>query len=248
MSSAAPTTNRDVGRTLRRARQRHHVELEDAASETRIPKRYLEALEDNAPLDTYPAPMYARAFLREYAKYLGVDAEPLVGAFGSAAPEDIHLHTIPEALPAPRRWPSRLLLAMSIGGLVALAVLGILSGREEPGLSSLGGPGPVASSLSPPGKHHHKALPPVTGIKAVLRFVDRCWVQARGDGQALVTRTFEPEQIHVLKADRTLELTLGNAGAVQLILNGKRTTTGDLGEVLHLSVVLRHGRLHVNRV
>src|SRR5205085_1521167 len=50
VASPAPI-RRDVGRTLRRARQRRHVELPQAVEETRIPRKFLEALEGNAPLD-----------------------------------------------------------------------------------------------------------------------------------------------------------------------------------------------------
>src|SRR5436309_1949109 len=105
--AARATSQQDVGRALRRARQRHHVPLEEAADVTRIPKRYLEALEDNAPIDTYPAPVYARAFLREYATYLDLDPEPLMARFGATPAAEIPLPSIREALPPPRRRPAR---------------------------------------------------------------------------------------------------------------------------------------------
>src|SRR5947208_7585126 len=96
MASPAPNEH-DVGRTLRRARHEHHARVEDAAEATRIPKKYLEALESNAPLDIYPAAMYARAFLREYARYLDLDPEPLLAGFGGVALE-VRLPTLTEAV------------------------------------------------------------------------------------------------------------------------------------------------------
>ena len=60
------------GRALRRARQRRHLTLDDAAKATRIPRRFLEALESDAPVDVFPAPVYARAF--ERARAAGVEA------------------------------------------------------------------------------------------------------------------------------------------------------------------------------
>jgi hypothetical protein len=49
------------------------------------------------------------------------------------------------------------------------------------------------------------------------------------------TRTFD--------ADRTLDLTLGNAGGVQLVVNGRPISTGSAGEVVHVSFALRRGQV-----
>src|SRR5437588_8302607 len=175
MAAPAPS-QQDVGRSLRRARQRHHVQLEDAATITRIPRRYLEALEANAPLDAYPAPVYARAFLREYAQYLHIDPEPLVARFGAVPSAEVRLSSIGDVVPPPRRWPARVLLALSIGGLLGLAVVGILSDRA-------GAPGPlppqrpVASpatrGTAPASKHVHR----LSGITAAVHVLAPCWVR-----------------------------------------------------------------------
>src|SRR5919109_708632 len=121
----------DVGRALRQARQRRHVDQAEAAAVTRIPRRYLEALETNAPIETYPAPLYARAFLREYAAFLGLDPEPLVERFKDHNGDgEAHLEFIPAAVPPPRRWPARLVLAISIGVLLAIAAAGLVSANK----------------------------------------------------------------------------------------------------------------------
>jgi uncharacterized protein DUF4115 len=50
-----------------------------------------------------------------------------------------------------------------------------------------------------------------------------------------------------LRADRRLELTLGNAGGVRLIVNGKRIATGTTADVVDLSLVLRGNDVRVSR-
>ena len=74
------------GAPLREARARKRVDLEQAFHETRISPVYLDLLERSAPMSAFPAPVYARAFLREYARYLGIDAEPLLEDLEAAGP------------------------------------------------------------------------------------------------------------------------------------------------------------------
>src|SRR3972149_584679 len=69
-----------LGETLRRARLSKGITFEDAERVTRIPRKYLEALE----VENYgilPAPVYARGFLRSYAGYLGLDPGALLPFF-----------------------------------------------------------------------------------------------------------------------------------------------------------------------
>jgi hypothetical protein len=233
MAATAPI-QQDVGRALRGARQRNHVQLEDAASTTRIPKRYLEALEGNAPLDTYPAPMYARAFLREYARYLALDPEPLVAGFGGEPVEAIRLDPASPAIRAPRRWPARVLLVMSIGGLVGLAVVGVLNARDE--TVPFGSTAPPAAVTQP-----------ATMITAGVHILGPSWVRVVADGTLVVHRTFTTPSWHRFTARRTLDVTLRDAARVRMVLNGTRVPTGPPGRVVHLSIALHRGKLHVTR-
>jgi hypothetical protein len=225
------------------------VQLGEVASATRIPLRYLEALESNAPLDAYPAPVYARAFLREYALYLKIDPDPLLARFGTSGPEEIHLLALSEAVPRPRRWPARVLLVLSIGGLVALAVLGVLAGGKQSPRAFGPLPHPsekhVASHAPPSPSHPH--VRKFTGITAALHVQDRSWVGAVVDGRQRPGRIFESSQAHTYSAKHTLDLTLGNAGGVRLVLNGKRIPTGGPGDVVRLAIAFESGKIHVTR-
>ncbi|MCC6382574.1 MAG: helix-turn-helix domain-containing protein [Dehalococcoidia bacterium] len=71
-----------IGRTLRDARLQRGLTIDQAAHDTRISARFLEALESES-FDELPAPVYVRGFLRSYANYLRVDPEPLLGALAS---------------------------------------------------------------------------------------------------------------------------------------------------------------------
>ena len=67
----------DIGITLRSARVKKGLTIDQVAADTRISTRFLEALEDEA-FDELPAPVYVRGFLRSYANYLHIDAQPLL--------------------------------------------------------------------------------------------------------------------------------------------------------------------------
>ena len=53
----------ELGTLLVRAREARGLTIEDAERDTRISRRYLQALESEQ-FDVIPAPVYARGFLR----------------------------------------------------------------------------------------------------------------------------------------------------------------------------------------
>ena len=74
-----------LGETLRLARERKGITLDQASEDTRIREKFLRALEaDDA--QSLPGAVYTRGFLRNYGEYLGLDVDALVGAFESERP------------------------------------------------------------------------------------------------------------------------------------------------------------------
>ncbi len=66
-----------IGDYLKQVRQQRGYSLEEMNRLTNIHTKYLYLLE-NDQFDLLPSPFYAKAFLRTYAKSLGVDAKPLL--------------------------------------------------------------------------------------------------------------------------------------------------------------------------
>jgi cytoskeleton protein RodZ len=113
-----------VGEELREARIALGISVEDAATQLRINKRYLVALEEGRVKDL-PGAAYAVGFVRSYATALGLDADDAVRRFrdvsGTATAKQGDL-VFPE--PVPRRGiPTGVLaalgLALAMGGYVA---------------------------------------------------------------------------------------------------------------------------------
>lgn len=121
-----------IGQTLRDARERLGLTLEEVERATHIRARHLEALERDA-WDALPSPVQARGFLRNYADLLGLDAEAILlkyvetrtqprptlsASARSASPEAAS----PVAVRRPR-WVSADLL---VSTLVVVSALGVL--------------------------------------------------------------------------------------------------------------------------
>lgn len=70
----------NLGEMLKAAREAKGVSLLEAEAETKIRKRYLEALE-NEEFHIIPGVVYARGFLKTYAGYLGLDQKEVITVF-----------------------------------------------------------------------------------------------------------------------------------------------------------------------
>ncbi|MCX6627545.1 MAG: DUF4115 domain-containing protein [Candidatus Solibacter sp.] len=67
-----------VGETLRRERLKRNLELEEISVELKISKRFLQAIE-NDQYDKLPGGVFARSFVRQYARLLGLDEAAIAG-------------------------------------------------------------------------------------------------------------------------------------------------------------------------
>lgn len=124
-----------LGETLRRARLSKGITIEDAERVTRIPRKYLEALE----VENYgilPAPVYARGFLRSYAGYLGLDPGELLPFFPVGHVEEPKLENLPEVRQTRSYNPSSLIALGIVGFLVVLVIALYSIGREDSSTSS----------------------------------------------------------------------------------------------------------------
>lgn len=119
-----------LGETLQRARQARGMTIDDAERATRIPRRYLEALEQGN-FAILPAPVYARGFLRSYSGYLGLDPAELLPFFPVGHVDEPQMEPLPE-VKQPRTWSMSGILAFAAVGALILAVIGLYSiGRGD---------------------------------------------------------------------------------------------------------------------
>ncbi|MCX7028987.1 MAG: helix-turn-helix domain-containing protein [Spirochaetes bacterium] len=111
-----------IGEKLRLAREQHTYTLDQVARDTRVARRFLEALEAE-DFSAFPGETYAMGFLRTYAEYLGLDADELIGLFRNLQIQEQPL-PMNELLDTRRHIPPRLLY---LGGGAAVVVLAIVA-------------------------------------------------------------------------------------------------------------------------
>jgi hypothetical protein len=149
----------EIGSLLREVRERKQLTFDDVERAICIRGRYLEALE-NERFELLPGDAYARAFLRAYARFLGLDGDRVAAEYAARFPNE------DESAPAPpvvsrkrRRLTGRAVILVGVLGVVLASVL--LAWRPGEG----GGGKPVAEPAppAPPARvvrHRPKPKPP----------------------------------------------------------------------------------------
>jgi cytoskeleton protein RodZ len=132
---APPAPEPGVGEQLRAAREQQGLSVIDVAQRLKFAPRQIEALEaDNVA--ALPGLTFVRGFVRSYAKLLGLDADPLVGALERAAARDVGPSTVQlqslTATPQPfpmrntsasgSAWPWVLAMIVAVVGLGGFAL------------------------------------------------------------------------------------------------------------------------------
>src|SRR5262249_42236666 len=149
----------ELGKVLSQARVSRGLTLEDCERDTRISKRYLDALE-REDWKVFPAPVYSRAFLRTYAQYLGQDPAELMSMF-HATPEERKLKPLPEIQPPPPTGKVNWMLAGGV--LVFLAIAGAFLWYSTGGSSGTGGNSAVVPTVTASAPEASGGGPPPTG-------------------------------------------------------------------------------------
>jgi cytoskeletal protein RodZ len=118
-----------LGELLQAARERKGVDLFRAERDTKIRLKYLSALEDD-DLAELPPPVYTKGFIRNYALYLGLEPEEVIGRWRDQLvmqrrQERVVVAPPPRPLVAPRRGVS-ITPGMIVGGMISIVVLAFL--------------------------------------------------------------------------------------------------------------------------
>jgi cytoskeleton protein RodZ len=240
------------GQALRDAREDLGVSLAEAERETRINRRYLEALETEDD-SAMPAAVYTRGFIRTYSQYLGLNPEAMLDLYGpqQAIEDNVEIRPIPAEVNGLRAIPFR--PAVVLVGLIVTSLLVVyLWGQYTSFLETVDrietaptsraptvpvtagrtpSPSPATGSTIPSlaGPSPSPATPvvPEKGLVVDARVVDRTWMEVWVDGRSVMAETVQIGFTRSFTAEQQVRMRVGNAAGVQVVVNG--TTQGLLG-------------------
>jgi cytoskeleton protein RodZ len=233
-----------AGALLRDARERSGRSVEDCAVALRSRAMQIHALE-RGDLQVFGGDVYARGFLRSYARLLGVSEREVLDLHGHDPSFGAPVATVPTPLRLRRGvpgWMLAMLAVVVVAGVLATVLT--LGGRRAPEVAQSVDPGvdaPGAAveepSVVPEPSPEAPAPEPAAGppIDLVLAFEANSWLEVLVDG--LVR-----ESGVLVRAGETLRFTgqeqvvlrFGNAGGVRVEANGE-----DLGALGRSGQVLR---------
>ena len=181
-----------IGERLRQAREAKGVSLDEVASQTRIPVRHLQHIEQGE-WDALPAATYSVGFVRSYGNAVGLDgaalgAELRLQLGGARARTGTISEYYEPADPArvPPKW-----LAITAGLIAALLIVGYLvfrsgvdDGRETSAAAEQKAPAPPPAQPTPQPQN-------LAGQPVVLTAIGPVWLRITeaGGGGVIVERT-----------------------------------------------------------
>lgn len=222
------------GPWLRRQREIREIELREISERTKIGMRYLKAMEQDR-FDLLPGEVFAKGFLREYARYVGLDPDEVVNFYLSATkePEGEPEELEPvEAAPGSSRRGLYLMLVvvvlLALAALTFFAVSWLTSERPPPErapVEETAPSTPVPQPAEPPPET--VAAPPQTPapaelpLRVTVDFSEDCWVEVTVDGSERIAQRFvQGESLQLAARQQVVFETLGNAGGVTIQVNG----------------------------
>lgn len=218
------------GAELRREREMRNISVREIADTTKISTRFLEAIE-SGDYESLPAPVFTRGFIREYAGYLGLDAEELVDRYMAIIDREERRQEDEEA--EMRGRVSGSFAGLPAGGAVKWVIAGLAAvgaillvvwmvarggGDATPAeeVREVAEPAPV---VSPPAQPEPAEI--AEQVQLRLTATAESWINVRVDDAEPTDFTLASGQSRDLTAEREIELlTVGNAGGVAVTLNG----------------------------
>jgi cytoskeletal protein RodZ len=233
-----------IGSRLKNRRIAKGLTLDDISRDTRIPSRYLDAIEteDHSSL---PGLVFTRNFIRQYALFLEVDPEPLIA--GLPKPDE-KTAPLPDAPARPNGRSSyrreRRIRAFAIasawllatGAAGAAAYLGlhhysirIVSTDTRPEVVQAASPVPGKAAVAPAAAPVNEAATPRVTVSLTAHA--RAWIRLDADGKTVFMGTLITDETKEISAKEQIRLQTGNAGALSVSLNGKTLDSlGDAGQ------------------
>ena len=208
-----------AGRKLSEARRQRGWSLDEVADRIRVRREFLEALEEmNVKL--LPGKAYALAFLRSYARELGIEEKAIVDQFQDECAltrDDEPKPAIRSPTSKPRQrppWAAAAALVLIAAGFVGWRALDsqLRSEDEQQVAASSGGPS-IGTTPASTGEAPTRVVE--------IRAVTDGWLEARGpDGTVFLSRNLRAGDVYRPDPSAGWTLHARDGGAFEMYVNG----------------------------
>jgi cytoskeleton protein RodZ len=238
-----------IGETLRRERVRQGLDLQTVSQITKIGTRMLKAMEAGE-FGKLPGGVFTRSFVRQYATALGLDSAYVEAELTELNLQPTEKNSSAEHVAEPARRTlfsnspsdSKSIVSSLVWVAVAILVCGgvfFLLERPGPGSSTATRgeekaagpvaeeskrPKPDAPTQAAPAASAALTPPPPAGsgtLQVVLNASEQTWVSVSVDGKSKFTGILQPNEKREVNADERVKVVAGNAGGIDISLNGK---------------------------
>lgn len=246
---------KSIGEILKKRREDKRLTFAEISTRTKIHHETIEALEENRFSDI-SGPTYVRSFLREYARFLGLDGEELVNRYKNEYSQDseqmLFLKGEKVAGEGTKRYVFPLVILSS--ALITLLLVWWLSftlmrtarnvrAKAERRVielmpeQTLPAPEEIAVLEPEPEKTPAVVLPGrVSPVMLKASAVGDTWMQIKCDDRIIFEGVLNKGVTETWEAKEKIELWTGKAKNLHLELNGK--PLGSLGEGVKRGIVI----------
>jgi cytoskeleton protein RodZ len=248
---------------LKDMREARGLSLQNIFEMTRISRINITAVE-NSDFDRLPPPVYARNFIRKYARAVGIDEKPILDRY------EKHLESLKppqEETEVRKPWPETgrryRFLFMSLAAVIAAGILVSAiflydqGGKPPSPAPVVGSPSPVqvipvpaqtaavpnapaqiTASKSAPAPAGKSILPPAAAGKMyhlVIEARELTWIRITEDRNPAYQALLKPGDKIERMASDYFQLDIGNAGGINLTFQGKSLgSIGKQGQIIHM--------------
>ena len=203
-----------LGIRLRELRETKGVSLDDIARSTRVGRGHLEALESDSWGDL-PSPVFVKGFIRAYCEFLETSPDEALGLYREATGETAKPARVQSAVRTP---PTRRIGPLMVSFVLFLALgAGLFALRI--GLKRSPPPAPVVAVQPAPVPARE---PRFAGQRLLIRAVEPTWIRVQVDEGQVAEELLQAGAVREWTAARRFVLSVGNAGGLEVDLNGRR--------------------------
>lgn len=239
LEAASGGAAQSAGAALKAARERMALSVGDAARHLRLSVRQVEAMEAGE-FGRLPDEPFLSGFLRNYARLLQLDPEPLLESIRDRVPparaRELVGQQSPEvAFPTGQERPWGRYAAWGLLGILALGLLAyegfqgyrpqrVDGGQSVPAADPPSKPAPqpvpvleAVPLAAPPVQPASGSPSPAARRALVMTFSAQTWVEVRDrDGQVIFSQVSPAGSSQVVEGNPPLGVVLGNAAGVQV--------------------------------